>query len=61
MPSRPCSDKERESLTHVTFTLDKDWDPYYLDCEGHINNEELFDTQSFFPDVPDSKTFNKYG
>ena len=37
------------------------WDPTCLDCEGQVDKEEWFDTQSSFPDGPDSKLFNEYG
>ena len=39
---------------------DEDWDPTLLDCEGQIDNEKFFETQSSFPDVPDSKSFKDH-
>ena len=58
---RPCTKKGWETLPHVILTSDKDWHPTYLNYEGQLDNEEVFDAQSSFPDGPDSKFLNGYG
>ena len=57
-PLRPHTDKEWPSLPYFMITLDVNLDHTCLDYEGKLDNEEWFDTQSSFPDGPDSKLFN---
>ena len=34
IPLLPYSDKECSTLPHVMLTLDVDWDPTFIECEG---------------------------
>ena len=50
---RPYTDKEWETLPHVTLTADVDWDPTILDCETEYIEEwhnEMQDTPTLSPD-----------
>lgn len=43
----------------MILTLDEEWDPAVLDCEGKIDNEVWFDVQSSFPEGPANPNFNE--
>ena len=55
----PPTDEELESLPHIIFTSDVDWDPGVLDCDFDIENnwDELPQVDDFY----DNLVFDEFG
>ena len=51
MSLRPYSDKEWDTLPHVTLTSEVEWDPSVLDLDID-DDKEWYDTISDDPDFP---------
>ena len=60
LPIRPYTDDEWDSLPHVVFTSDADWDPSVLD-DAVSDEERWYDAQSDHPDGPPAHPFDAVG
>ena len=57
---RPYTDKEWETLPHVTLTADVDWDPTILDCETE-DIEEWYNEMQDLPRLSPDPYFDEFG
>ena len=60
VPMRPYTDKERETLPHVEWTGDADWDPTVLD-HTITDKETWYDTDSDLEDLIIHSPFDEFG
>ena len=60
IPMRPYTDKEWETLPHVTWTSDSDWDPSVLDHKL-TDKEQWYDAVSDLADSIISSPFDEFG
>ena len=58
---RPFTDKEWETLPHVHWTQDKDWDPSVLDHALGDHDEEWFDAVTDITELPNKHLFDEFG
>ena len=57
---RPYTDKEWDTLPHVTLTADHDWDPSVLDYEME-DNDEWFNAMEDLPTLSPDPYFDEFG
>ena len=61
LPLRPYTDDEWETLPHVVFTSDVDWDPTVFDHVIDIDNDIWYDALEDIDADPDSNPFDEFG
>ena len=58
---RPYTDEEWETLPHVIWTRDQDWDPSIFDHEFDLDNEDWYDAVSDLAEEPNRQLFDQFG
>jgi len=58
---RPYTDEEWETLPHVIWTRDQDWDPSVFDHEFDEDGEEWYDAVTDLAEQPNCQLFDEFG